>query len=52
MELETLLEEEKMMVTNIFSFLTVFYKAFFFRVIKSWDCVVKNGTGLAFIDRN
>ena len=35
-------EDAGYQVTSIFSFPTVFSKSFFFRVIKSWDCVGKS----------
>ena len=34
--------KKKKMVISIFSFSTMFSTAFFFRVIESWDCVVKS----------
>ena len=39
---EIIWEKRKMLVTSIFSFSTLFSKAFFFRVVKSLDCVVKS----------
>ena len=38
---KTLREKEKMLVTSIFSFLTMFTKGFFLRVIQIRDCVVR-----------
>ena len=39
---KTLWKEEKLLVTSIFYFPTIFSKAFCFKVVKSQDCVVKS----------
>ena len=38
----TVIKKEKCWLPAFSSFPTVFSKAFFFSIVKSWDCVVKN----------